>query len=169
MCHYVEYTEKYTLCEAAPKHVITKTRYDRCDTARETGYTCVDATPAKGLNGKPIQLATSQKVRGMPEMPFLIPLGPHQAFGMSAFENQFQWGANLLLSRTTMNPMAVIVTKRADLWEESGEAIVNLRLGCWMALYCSIVSYKSNIIDHTRTFYMCEDSITIGVVALPTV
>lgn len=67
-----------------------------------------------------------------------------------------------------MNPMAVIVTKRADFWGESGEGIVNLRFCWWMASYYSIVSYKSNVIDHIRTFNMCEDSITVAVVALPT-
>ncbi|KAF1994492.1 hypothetical protein P154DRAFT_527052 [Amniculicola lignicola CBS 123094] len=59
MCHYFEATIKYKECEKDPNHVVKTTRYNRCDEARETGFVCVNATPAKGKNGQVIQMGTS--------------------------------------------------------------------------------------------------------------
>jgi len=61
MCYYFEAKLKYKDCEADPKHTVTTTKYDRCDEARKTGYTCADAKPAKGKNGEVIQMGTSIK------------------------------------------------------------------------------------------------------------
>lgn len=66
MCHYIEYGEKYSECSQPSKHVVLKKRYDKCQKARDTGYTCADATPAKGLNDEPIQLGTSKKTGACP-------------------------------------------------------------------------------------------------------
>jgi hypothetical protein len=61
MCHYIEYGEKYSDCLQPSKHVVLKKKYHKCQKAKDTGYHCVDATPAKGLNGELIQLATSRR------------------------------------------------------------------------------------------------------------
>jgi hypothetical protein len=66
MCNNIEYGEKYSSCTHPSKHVIKKRRYDKCQKALDTGYTCDDATPAKGLNGEPIQIGTSKKTGACP-------------------------------------------------------------------------------------------------------
>jgi hypothetical protein len=58
MCHYFEAKVKHDGCEATPKHVVPTRKWDRCEEAQKTGYTCTDATPAKGLNGQVIQVAS---------------------------------------------------------------------------------------------------------------
>jgi hypothetical protein len=54
MCHYFEVKVKYDGCTANPKHVVSTKKWDLCNKAKETGYKCVDATPAKGTNGQVI-------------------------------------------------------------------------------------------------------------------
>ena len=66
MCHYIEYSEKYNQCLADVKHVVKKIRYDKCQKAIDSGYACVDAMPAKGLNGELIQLQTSKRAGACP-------------------------------------------------------------------------------------------------------
>lgn len=66
MCYYIEYGEKYSKCSYPSTHVILKKRYDKCQKAKDSGYNCDDAKPAKGLNDEPIQLATSRKIGECP-------------------------------------------------------------------------------------------------------
>jgi hypothetical protein len=48
-------------CEADPKHVISRRQYDRCDEAKNNGFSCEDAQPAKGENGEDIMTGTSKR------------------------------------------------------------------------------------------------------------
>ncbi|KAF2685727.1 hypothetical protein K458DRAFT_416936 [Lentithecium fluviatile CBS 122367] len=61
MCHYFESKTQFKDCEADPQHVISRRRYDKCDEAKRTGYTCVNAQPAKGENGEVIMTGTSKR------------------------------------------------------------------------------------------------------------
>jgi hypothetical protein len=36
---YIEYGEKYSECSEPSKHVVLKKRYDKCQKARDAGYT----------------------------------------------------------------------------------------------------------------------------------
>ncbi|RSL94135.1 hypothetical protein CEP52_012825 [Fusarium oligoseptatum] len=60
MCHYFETKIIYKACTNKPaKHINHKTQYDRCEKSLKEGYPCVDATPAKGLNGQIIQMGST--------------------------------------------------------------------------------------------------------------
>jgi hypothetical protein len=47
-------------------HYSVNTDNNYCQKARDIGYTCVDATPVKGLNGELIQLGTTKKTGACP-------------------------------------------------------------------------------------------------------
>lgn len=62
MCHFLDQKIQYQKCTHKPKHINNKRTYDRCNKSLKEGYPCVDATAAKGKNGKIIQMAsTTQK------------------------------------------------------------------------------------------------------------
>lgn len=62
MCHYLDQKVHYQKCANKPKHINNKRSWDKCPKALKEGYTCTDATPAKGKNGKVILMAsTTQK------------------------------------------------------------------------------------------------------------
>lgn len=70
MCNFIEYKVKYDRCTVDPKHVIPVRKYDTdgCKKYKETGYNCGDeATPAKGINGEVIQLASTTQPGACPQ------------------------------------------------------------------------------------------------------
>lgn len=61
MCHYFEVKLVYKGCMKGPKHMHFNKKYDRCEKSPVKDYLCVNATPAKGLNGEIIQMTSTRR------------------------------------------------------------------------------------------------------------
>jgi hypothetical protein len=48
MCHYIDYTKKYNKCMAPLKYIISKQKYNKCNTAKATRYPCKDSKLVRG-------------------------------------------------------------------------------------------------------------------------
>ncbi|KAK4235233.1 hypothetical protein C8A03DRAFT_17998, partial [Achaetomium macrosporum] len=67
MCYYQDIYIKYRGCTAEFKHLVTKTKYDKCAKALREGYPCVDAKRAKAYNDKGILLGSCPQEGACPK------------------------------------------------------------------------------------------------------